>query len=64
MTYKTSRCDKNNWNDLKERVVTSLEALINNGNLDKATVEVMLSLIKTAVIKEKGYYERERCKDN
>lgn len=63
MIYKTNRYNKNNWPDLKNRVITSLEMLIENGSIDKSTVEVMLSLVNNAVIRERSSYGRKGSED-
>lgn len=64
MIYKTNRYNKNNWPDLKNRVIASLEELMNKGSIDRATLEVMLSLINNATVKEEVFYERKRSEDN
>ena len=64
MICRTSRYSRNNWSDLKNRVIASLEELMNKGSIDRATLEVMLSLINNATVKEEVFYERKRSKDN
>lgn len=64
MICRTSRYSRNNWSDLKNRVITSLEELMDKGSIDRATLEVMLSLISNATVKEEVFYERKRSEDN
>lgn len=65
MSYKTKHFNIiNEWDKLKESIIVNITHVMNNSDVDGKTLEVMLSLVDNAVIRNRRNDGRKKGKDN